>query len=230
MSIFSVFSCPKIVIFYRNFVAKETVFKSCFSLSSTVLCQNASKEVNTWFIIVNGLGRSHDQQTKGKSRAEQCWQKLALSMSDTLEPQLKRSACDAKLVVEPAHKVCHSFECPVRDTLIKSHSSLFCFFFSFFFCVFTLYSNTHCPPPQYYSKLVATSSRANSTECTQTWAWAPTSTTSSTISSRRRRRWWTWASASRSMYYRWGGSLMRLRSALFSCRRLKMGFKNIRIL
>lgn len=31
-----------------------------------VLCQNVSKAVNTWFIIVNGFRRSHDQQTKGK--------------------------------------------------------------------------------------------------------------------------------------------------------------------
>lgn len=53
------------------------------------------------------------------------------------------------------------------------------------------------------SKRAATSSRANSTECTQTWAWVPTSTTSSTISSRHKRQWWTSASASRSMYYRW---------------------------
>lgn len=143
---------------------RKLFFKSCFSLSSTVLCQNASKEVNTWFIIVNGLRRSHDQQTKGKSKAEQYLQKLVLSISDTSEPQLKHSACDVKSVVEPAHKVCNSFERPVRDTLIKSHSSLLCFVFS----VFTLFSNTHCPPPHYYSKLVATSSRANSTECTQT--------------------------------------------------------------
>jgi len=31
-----------------------------------VLCQNASKAVNTRFIIVDGLRRSDDQQTKGK--------------------------------------------------------------------------------------------------------------------------------------------------------------------
>lgn len=37
---------------------------------STVLCQNACKKVNTWFIIVNGLRRSHDQQIKGKSKVE----------------------------------------------------------------------------------------------------------------------------------------------------------------
>lgn len=50
---------------------------------------------------------------------------------------------------------------------------------------------------------MATSLRANCTECTRTWAWAPTSTTSSTISSRRRTRWWTWASASKFTSYRW---------------------------
>lgn len=38
---------------------------------STVLCQNARKAVNTWFIIVNGLRRSHDQQIKSKSKTEQ---------------------------------------------------------------------------------------------------------------------------------------------------------------
>lgn len=36
----------------------------------TVLCPDASKAVNTRFIIVDGLRRSHDQQTKGTCSAE----------------------------------------------------------------------------------------------------------------------------------------------------------------
>lgn len=35
----------------------------------SVLCQNASEAVNTRFIVVNGLRRGHDQQTKGTIRA-----------------------------------------------------------------------------------------------------------------------------------------------------------------
>lgn len=53
------------------------------------------------------------------------------------------------------------------------------------------------------SKPAATSLRANCIECTQTWAWVPTSTTSSTTLSRRRTQWWTWVSAFRSTFYRW---------------------------
>lgn len=33
----------------------------------SVLCQNACKAANTWLVVVNGLRRSDDQQTKGKS-------------------------------------------------------------------------------------------------------------------------------------------------------------------
>lgn len=63
------------------------------------------------------------------------------------------------------------------------------------------------------SKPVVMSSQANYTECTQTWVWVRTSTISSITSSRRRTRWWTWASASRSMCYRWWGHTVTSRCA-----------------
>lgn len=68
VSIFSILQRPKLCF--------QILF---FFLFSTVLCQNASKAVNTWVIIVNGLRRSHDQQTKGKSKAKH-WLCLILSV------------------------------------------------------------------------------------------------------------------------------------------------------
>lgn len=51
---------------FHNFPA--IYFYNFFFFS--VLRQNARKAVNTRFVVIDGLGRSNDQQTKGKSRSK----------------------------------------------------------------------------------------------------------------------------------------------------------------
>ena len=59
--------CGDVTFLIRScyLILNSAIWLLSFFLSLTVLRQNACKEVNTWPVSVYGLGRSHDQQTKG---------------------------------------------------------------------------------------------------------------------------------------------------------------------
>ena len=140
--------------------------------------------------LIHGLSLSMDSEeamiNKLKVNKWQCWRPLTqlCSLKVTIHPKYRIG----QELTPQRHHVCYlsmtdhkeslSFSC-----LFASPNCSFCHPCSIFFL------SHPCLRKQTCSKRAATSSRASSTECTQTWAWAPTSTTSSTTSSKPKRRW-----------------------------------------